>query len=112
MATSIGNTTISNVAVGSSAATAIAIGSNVVWEKAGPAPAEPEWVCFTALEDNSDIRLDKKQSAPSVSLEYSTDGGSTWSEYTWSSSTGPAIALATTGDKVYFRAKNDNQYLA
>lgn len=107
----LGNMSIADLRLGASQVKAAYFGSKQIW--GGEEPVQVgDWVCFTALENNSNIRLDKKQHAPNVSLEYSTDGGSTWSEYTWSSSTGPSITLATTGDKVYFRAKNDNQYLA
>lgn len=46
-----------------------------------------------------------------MSLEYSTDG-SNWSDYTWSGTSGTRVVLANVGDKVYFRAKNDNAKLA
>lgn len=48
MATALGNIAIINAAVGSSAATAIALGDVVVWQKAGPAPVAGPWLCFTA----------------------------------------------------------------
>lgn len=50
MATTLGNIEIGNVAVGSSAATALALGSMVVWQGGEePAPAITGPVTFTAL---------------------------------------------------------------
>ena len=44
-------------------------------------------------------------SVPSISLEYSTDGGTTWSDFIVDSTT---ITLANIGDKVFLRAKTTN----
>lgn len=104
MATTLGNIEISNIAVGSTAATALAIGSTVVWQKETPA----DWLCFTAEQANSTVRLDKVGSPNAISLETSTDGN-TWSDYSWTGSTGDTVTLASVGDKVYIRAKTENQ---
>ena len=63
---------------------------------------------FTAQQANSTVRLDKVGSPSATSLETSTDG-STWSDYTWSESTGATITLTNVGDRVYFRAKTQNE---
>lgn len=47
MATALGMIEIGNVAVGSSAATALALGDVVVWQL-GPEPVAGPWLCFTA----------------------------------------------------------------
>ena len=47
MAIALGNITISNVAVGSSAAAALALGNTTVWQLS-PEPAAAPWLCFTA----------------------------------------------------------------
>ena len=67
----------------------------------------PDWLCFTAAQANSAVRLDKSGSPGAVSLETSTDGR-TWTDYAWSGSTGNTVTLANVGDKVYFRAKTEN----
>lgn len=110
MATALGNIAISNVAVGGSAATAIALGDVVVWQL-GPEPAAGPWLCFTAEEANSTVHLDKAGSPNAVSLETSTDG-TTWSDYSWTGSTGGTLTLANVGDKVYMRAKTENQTIS
>lgn len=56
---------------------------------------------FTAEEANSTVSMQKVGSAPSVSLEYSTDGGSTWNTFNVGSTT---VTLANIGDEVCFRA--------
>lgn len=48
-------------------------------------------------------------SAPSISLEYSTDHGSTWNDFTVGSTT---ITLANVGDKAHIRAKTPNAHTA
>ena len=105
MATALGNITIINVAVGSSTAAALALGNVAVWHKEELA-ADP-WLCFTAEEASSTVRLDKVGSPSDISLETSTDG-SNWTDYSWSDNTGDLFTLANVGDKVYFRAKNEN----
>lgn len=56
---------------------------------------------FTAEEANSTVAMRAVGAAPSVSLEYSTDGGSTWNIFTVGSTT---VTLANIGDEVCFRA--------
>lgn len=102
MATALGMIEIGNVAVGSSAATALAVGSTVVWTNE-PAPAAGPWLCFTAEEASSTATLSAVGSPDAVSLETSEDGSS-WSDYT----VGGTLTLADVGDKVYMRAKNEN----
>lgn len=65
----------------------------------GFAPIMPDYLCFTAEEANSTVKL-QKSGFPSIpTLETSTDG-STWTNFTPGKTT---ITLASVGDKVYFR---------
>ena len=77
---------------------------------------------FTAEEAGSTIKMSKSSSAPTVYLEtsYTGEEGS-WSDFivcTFNEDTsganddGTTIILANVGDKVYFRAKQDNQQFA
>ena len=72
----------------------------------GPKLDEP--LCFTAKEANSTLRLDKVGSPNAISLETSTDGN-TWTDYSWTENTGDTLTLANMDDKVYMRAKTENQ---
>ena len=65
---------------------------------------------FTAEEAGSTIKMSKSSSAPTVYLEtsYTGEEGS-WSDFIVGSTT---ITLANVGDKVYFRAKQDNNVFA
>ena len=65
---------------------------------------------FTAEEAGSTIKMSKSSSAPTVYLEtsYTGEEGS-WSDFIVGSTT---ITLANVGDKVYFRAKQDNWQFA
>ena len=83
----------------------------------GEVPVAGPWLCFTAKEANSTVKLNKNDSPgasgspPTISLEYSTDG-SAWNDYTWSGKDGAVLTLASVNDKVYMRAKTDNSNLA
>jgi len=68
-------------------------------------------LCFTAAQANSTVRLDKVGSPDAVSLETSTDG-STWTDYAWTNKTGSTLTLANINDKVYVRAKTENQTIS
>jgi hypothetical protein len=65
-----------------------------------------DWLCFTAHNNSSTIRLDKVGAPWDITLETSTDGIN-WTAYTWDGGTGATITLANAGDKVYFRGDND-----
>ena len=60
-------------------------------------------LCFTAEEANSTVAMEAQGSAPTVSLEYSTDGR-TWSPFVVGTTT---VTLANIGDKVYVRATSE-----
>ena len=64
-----------------------------------------DYLCFTAEQANSTVRLDKLGTPSTINLEYSTDK-QTWTEYTWSGNTGAAITLANIGDSVWWRGNN------
>ena len=68
-----------------------------------------QYLCFTAEQANSTIAMSAVGSAPTVYLETSTNNGGTWSDFTVGSTT---ITLANVGDKIYFRAKQDNNVFA
>jgi len=63
------------------------------------------YLTFTANTAGSTIAMVTFGSAPSVSLEYSTDGGVTWQTFTVGSTT---VTLANVGDKVKMRGNNNN----
>ena len=79
-------------------------------------------LCFTAEEAGSTIKMSKHRSPPTVYLETSPTGEEgSWSDFivcTFNEDTsganddGTTIILANVGDKVYFRAKQDNQQFA
>ena len=62
-------------------------------------------LCFTAEEAGSTVKMVANGSAPTVSLEYSTDGN-TWSPFVVSKEgvEGTTVTLANIGDKMYMRA--------
>lgn len=61
-------------------------------------------LCFTAREANSTVKMMKSGSAPTVSLEYSTDK-STWNSFVVGTTT---VTLANIGDRMWVRAVSTN----
>ena len=60
---------------------------------------------FTARQANSTVSLVKVGNAPSLSLQYSTDEGTTWNTFTVGTTT---VTLANIGDTVQFKATTTN----
>ena len=90
-----GTIQVANIFVGTLNAIEAYFGTEKVWGKSEP-------LCFTAEEANSTVAMKKNGSAPTVSLEYSTNGN-TWSPFVVGTTT---VTLANVGDKVYMRATN------
>ena len=67
----------------------------------GPKLDDP--LCFTAVDAGATIAFNKVRSPAAASIVTSTDG-KTWTPYTFNT----VITLANVGDKVYFRAENEN----
>ena len=65
-----------------------------------------DYLCFTASQANSMVRLNRVGSPSTISLEYSVDK-KTWTEYTWNGNTGATITLANMWDSVWWRGNND-----
>ena len=61
---------------------------------------------FEAEEAGCVVNMNKYAATNTVSLEGSTDGGATWSDFDGNSNTGTTpVTLANIGDRVYFRTK-------
>lgn len=101
-----GTIKVANIFVGTLNAIEAYFGTEKVWGKSEP--ATPNWLCFTAGEANSTLHLDKVGSPNAISLETSTDGN-TWTDYSWTENNGDTLTLTNVGDKVYIRAKTENQ---
>lgn len=65
----------------------------------------PDYLCFTAEQASSTVRLRRAWSPTSVNIETSTDW-STWTDYTITTSWN-VITLSNVWDKVYFRNKSE-----
>ena len=68
-------------------------------------PDTTDYLCFTASQANTMVRLNRVGSPSTISLEYSVDK-KTWTEYTWDGNAGATITLANIGDKVWWRGNN------
>ena len=106
--TSLGNIALEGLWLGNVQAKSAWLGDKEIWSGEQPGPVAGDWLCFTAAQANSTLHLDKKGSPGVISIETSTDG-STWTDYSWTGSTGSTLTLANVGDKVYMRAKTENQ---
>ena len=70
-----------------------------------------DYLCFTAGQANSTVNLKKEGNPDTITLEYSTDGKHTWTDYVWDTNDGTTITLANANDAVFFRAKNTNVHI-
>lgn len=102
-----GNISIADLRLGETQVKAAYLGNKQIWGGEEPPAPVGDWLCFTAEQANSTVHLDKNGSPNAISLETSTDG-STWTDYSWTDSTGDTLTLANVGDKVYMRAKTEN----
>ena len=85
--------------------------SDATWTTTGMNGVPTTWsvetcgaLIFTALQANSTVKLLKQGSPDTISLEYSTDGGSHW--YVYNVEGGATITLANIGKTVKFRGTN------
>ncbi len=61
-----------------------------------------DWFYFEAVEAEAVVSMSAVgKSAPTVSLQYSTDGGNNWNDFTVGST---SVTLLNAGDRVYFKA--------
>ena len=65
-----------------------------------------DYLCFTASQANSTVRLNKTGTPQEISLEYSVDKKH-WTTYTWNDKIGATITLANIGDSVWWRGDNE-----
>lgn len=93
-----GTKQVANIFVGTLNAIEAYFGNEKVWGKSEPVTGD--WLCFTAEEANSTVSMGARGSAPSVSLEYSTDGNN-WIPFVVGTTT---VTLSNIGDKMYMRA--------
>jgi len=65
-----------------------------------------QYFTIESLEDNNTIKIGKSKSPVNLSLSYSTDNGSTWTNLTIS--TGIELTTINTGDKIIFKGINNS----
>ena len=70
----LGNIELADLRLGASQVKAAYFGSKQIWGGEEPVPVG-DWLCFTAEEANSTVKLYKYNSgAPTLDIETSTDG--------------------------------------
>ena len=76
----------------------------IQWIKSHSGPDLSIPLCFEAVDAGAAIALNcNGNNLKTATFQTSTDG-QTWSDYTYATS----VTLANAGDKVYFKAKDDN----
>ena len=96
-----GNREVKEIWAGGRPAVQAWAGGTPVWG-GEPAPT-PEWwgLKFTAQEPGAVVSMMKVNDPPAVSLLYSTDNGSSWSDFTVGTT---SVSLPAAGDSVCFKA--------
>lgn len=97
----------SKIMLGTTEATAMYIGSTKIWPVGAPQPHDYSLDYFTveSLEDNNTISFNKSGSPSNISISYSIDNGSTWTDLTLSSST--PLSTVNTGGKILIKGVNN-----
>lgn len=104
------NTEISNankIMIGSVEASALYIGSTKMWPiGGGQHDYSLDYFTIESLADSNTIKIAKAKSPADLSLSYSTDNGSTWTDLTITG--GQDFTTINTGDKIIFKGVNDS----
>ena len=97
----------SKIMLGTIEAVAMYIGSTKIWPAGAPQPHDYSLDYFTieSLEDNNSINFNKSGYPPNLSISYSTDNGSTWTDLEIYSSTN--LSTINTGDKILIKGINN-----
>lgn len=69
--------------------------------------ATPDYLCFTANEDNVELWLEKHGTPTAVKIQYSTDGCTSWTTVDFATATKTGTINLDKGEKVYFRNASD-----
>ena len=94
------------VMLGTTEAVAMYIGSTLLWPiGGGQHDYSQDYFTIESLADNNVIKIGKNKSPSDISLSYSTDNGSTWTDLTIS--VARDLATINTGDKIMFKGIND-----
>lgn len=101
--------TASKIMLGTVEAVAMYIGSTLIWPQGGGQQEHDysqDYFTIESLEDNNTIKIAKTKSPANLSLSYSTDNGSTWTDLTISA--GQDFTTINTGDKIIFKGVNNS----
>ena len=104
------NTEISNankIMIGSVEASALYIGSTKMWPiGGGQHDYSLDYFTIESLADSNTIKIAKAKTPADLSLSYSTDNGSTWTDLTITG--GRDFTTINTGDKIIFKGINNS----
>ena len=99
----------SKIMLGTTEAVAMYVGSTKIWPAGGGQQQHDysqDYFTIESLADSNIIRMGKTGSPSNLSLSYSTDNGTTWTDLTITS--GQDLVTINTGDKVIFKGTNNS----
>lgn len=101
----------SKIMLGSTEATKMYIGNTLIWSTEGGGGQvqhdySHDYFTIESTEDSNKISISKSNTPGSRNMSYSVDNGETWTDLTLTAKTD--IATINTGDKIIFKAINDN----
>ena len=98
----VGLNSINNIMIGSTQAQKAYLGNILIWEHM--IPYDEQYFTIESLEDSNKISLTK--GGNNISLSYSTDDGTTWTNLSITGNT--TFATINTGDKILFKGTNNS----
>jgi len=99
----VGSNSINNIMIGSTQAQKAYLGTTLIWEHM--IPYNEQYFTIESLVNNNTIKIGKNKSPSNISLSYSLDNGTTWTDLTISS--GINITTINSGDKLLIKGIND-----
>ena len=99
----IGSNSIKNIMIGSTQAKKAYLGNILIWEY--ELPFNQQYFTIESLEDNNTISFNKSGSPSNISLSYSVDDGTNWTNLTLSSST--PLSTINAGEKIIIKGINN-----
>ena len=107
--TSIQIANASKIMVGSTEAVKMYIGNTLTWPIGGGQIQHDyslDYFTIESLQDSNTIKIGKAKSPSNISLSYSTDNGTTWTNLTISAARD--LTTINTGDKIMFKGVNNS----
>ena len=104
----IGTNNISGIKIGTADVDAVYIGTTLVYSGGTPThDYSLDYFTIVSLSDNNAIFFQNSAYTTNVTISYSTDNGSTWTDATASQNTTVSLATLNTNDRMLVKGTND-----